>query len=119
VFAIAYSFALQRSPISRPPGIWLVRPNDRIDTKDGHEHPKRLVATGLRALSWELYFSVLSAFHFGWRDLNIGNWIGRASPDEYVLRPIGWTKVASGIQALLSVYLLAIWALAYFGGPFG
>lgn len=30
----------------------------------------------------------------------------------------GWARTVSGIQSLLSVYLLAIWALTYFGRPF-
>lgn len=65
-----------------------------------------------------LYFSLLSAFHFGWRDLNVGNWIARIQPREYVIRATGWVRVVSGLQSLISVYLIALWALSYFGRPF-
>ncbi len=65
-----------------------------------------------------LYFSVLSAFHIGWRDLNVGSWIARLQPREYTLRAKGWVRVVSGVQSLISVYLIAMWVLTYFGRPF-
>lgn len=72
----------------------------------------------LNILGYAFYFSILSAFHIGWRDLNVGNWIARLQPRETILRPRGWVRVVSGIQSLMSVYLLALWALVYFGRPF-
>jgi hypothetical protein len=63
-------------------------------------------------------FSLLSAFYLGGRDLNIGNWIARRQSREYTLRATGWVRVVSGGQFLLSVYLLALWALTSFGRPF-
>jgi hypothetical protein len=35
-----------------------------------------------------------------------------------VLRATGWVRTVAGIQSLLSVYLLALWVLTYFGQPF-
>jgi hypothetical protein len=70
------------------------------------------------AIRFALYFSLLSAFHIGWRELNVGTWITRMQPREYTLRPTGWVRTVSGLQSLLSVYLLALWALSYFGRPF-
>ena len=67
---------------------------------------------------WSLYFSLLSAVHIGWRDLNVGNWIARMQPKEFTLRATGWVRVVSGIQSLIGVYLIALWALTYFGRPF-
>jgi hypothetical protein len=66
-----------------------------------------------------LQFSVLSAFHLGWRELNVGSWIARVQAREYTLRGAGWVWAVAGVQSLLSVYLLALWALTYFGRPFG
>lgn len=43
----------------------------------------------LLTLGFSLYFSLLSAFHIGWRDLNVGNWIARIQPREYTLRAKG------------------------------
>jgi hypothetical protein len=52
------------------------------------------------------------------RGLNVGAWIARLQTREYTLQAIGWVRVVSGAQSLLSVYLLAMWALTYFGRPF-
>jgi uncharacterized protein YjbI with pentapeptide repeats len=65
-----------------------------------------------------LYFSLLSAFHLGWRELNVGTWITRLQQRNYTLSATGWVRAVSGVQSLLSVYLLALWALTYFGRPF-
>jgi uncharacterized protein YjbI with pentapeptide repeats len=78
----------------------------------------RLHAEGIRVFGYAFYFSLLSAFHIGWRDLNVGNWIARIQPREYTLRPKGWVRTVSGIQSLISIYLLALWMLTYFGRPF-
>ena len=66
-----------------------------------------------------LFFSILSAFHLGWREFNVGNWIASVQSREYTLRATGWVRSVSGVQSLVSMYLLAIWALSYFGRPFG
>jgi hypothetical protein len=63
-------------------------------------------------------FSLLSAFYLGWRELNVGNWIIHRPRREYTLRATGWVRVVSGGQFLLSMYLLALWALTSFGRPF-
>ena len=76
------------------------------------------VARFLKAFGVAFYFSLLSAFHFGWRDLNVGNWIARVQPREYAFRPTGWVRMVSGMQSLASVYLVALWVLSYFGRPF-
>lgn len=64
------------------------------------------------------YFSLLSAFQFGWRDVNIGNWIVRIQPREYAFRSTGWVRIVSGLQSIISVYLFVLWVLSYFGRPF-
>ena len=78
----------------------------------------RLSANVPSAFTWGLWFSLLSAFHIGWRDLNVGTWLSRLQPSPFALRARGWVRVVSGFQSLLSVYLIAIWALTYFGRPF-
>jgi hypothetical protein len=40
----------------------------------------------LQQLSTALQFSVLSAFHLGWRDLNVGTWLSRLQTREYALQ---------------------------------
>jgi hypothetical protein len=61
---------------------------------------------------------VLSPFHIGFRELNVGTWLARLQTREYTLRATGWVRAVAGVQSLLSVYLLALWALTYFGRPF-
>ncbi|MCP4746269.1 MAG: pentapeptide repeat-containing protein [Desulfobacteraceae bacterium] len=65
-----------------------------------------------------LHFSILSAFHIGWRDLNAGGWIYKIIPHEYRLAASGRARIISCIQSLISVYLLALSILTYFGRPF-
>jgi hypothetical protein len=71
-----------------------------------------------RLFRTSLYFSLLSTFHIGWREFNVGSWMVRMQPREYTLRATGWVRMVSGIQSPLSVYLLALWILTYFGRPF-
>jgi uncharacterized protein YjbI with pentapeptide repeats len=125
-------FSPQRSaPASRPSGsIYRIWSTDRVETVWDAEYQseeilmrsgakiERLVGGRWFALRYALYFSLLSAFSIGWKDFNVGSWIARIQGREYALRATGWVRVVSGLQSLLSVYLLAIWALTYFGRPF-
>jgi len=130
ILALVYTLALR----SRGRGaLWRVWQPDRIRKDEGQTEPERLswetlkwpqgIPRGFtfrlcRALSLGLLFSLLSAFQIGWRELNVGNWITRLLPGEYTLQGTRWVRVVSGAQSLLSVYLLALWALTYFGRPF-
>ncbi len=115
LFLIPYTYALAFPDPSRGNGIWRVWPDDVIGPKT---EPEFISALGFRAFGYAAYFSLLSAFHIGWRELNVGNWITRIQPRAYVMRATGTFRVISGVQSLISVYLLAIWVLTYFGRPF-
>jgi hypothetical protein len=113
----------QRTP--QGAGIYQVWPSGRIETSERGVSLSKSDETNLLqssntlgAIGYAAYFSLLSTFNIGWRDLNVGTWIARTQPREYALRATGWLRVVSGIQSLLSVYLLAIWVLTYFGRPF-
>jgi hypothetical protein len=128
---------LALSPHGRT-GIWVLRPLERGPQQAGHAQQVRITRNfffpRLQARSagrwWGLpvrcgcalfiggAFSLLSAFYLGWRELNIGNWVARRPSREYPLRATGWVRVVSGGQCLLSVYLLALWALTSCGRPF-
>jgi len=117
-------------------GIWAHWSEDRILLDQGKRLPERLIngfppsdfsqtwlgrrarRSGASCLGLALYFSLISALRIGWHDLNLGTWIDRLLPREYTLRPTGWVRVLSGLQSLVSVYLLALWVLTYFGTPF-
>jgi hypothetical protein len=130
VMSIPYMIVLLDRSDNRTGAIWRIWHQDRILNRIGVDAtfrpllaPKKDTERLYRldfasALFYGSYFSLLSAFHIGWRDLNVGSWITRIQPREYVLRATGWVRVLSGIQSLLSVYLIALWVLTYFGRPF-
>ena len=130
VFSIPYMFALRATGKG---GIWAVWADDSIAKIPEPQRVLRVTCEfpfGLplkradafprvmRAILIGLYFSLISASQIGWHDLNVGNWISRIQPREFNLRATGWVRVLGGIQSLLSVYLLALWVLTYFGSPF-
>jgi uncharacterized protein YjbI with pentapeptide repeats len=115
VFLVPYGIALQRHSGA---GIWMIWSKERVLTSEGTDAPVRLESKGFRLLWTAFYFSLLSAFNIGWREINVGNWLSRLQSHEYTLRATGWVRSLSGIQSLLSVYLVALWVLTYFGRPF-
>jgi hypothetical protein len=119
-----YSFAIFQSPHRRS-GIYRTEANDSHSLNKGKSTlarsesvVERLHSTGLGILGWSAYFSLLSTFQIGFRDFSVGTWIARLQTRNFALEPVGWVRTMSGVQALLSVYLLAIWVLTYFGRPF-
>jgi uncharacterized protein YjbI with pentapeptide repeats len=116
LFSIFYFFALAWPP--KMDGIWKVWVSERVRKDLGSKDPDRLKLKFLPAIAFGFYFSVISAFSIGWRDFNVGNWITRIQRREYTLRASGWVRTVSGAQSLVSVYLLALWVLTYFGRPF-
>lgn len=136
VFALPYMLALRSR--KRETGIWVLLLPDRVLGRAAKDRPYKLTKRtpfrpmpekmankliarfwrALRMLRLGFYFSLLSAFSLGWRELNVGNWITRIQKREYTLRATGWVRTVAGLQSLLSVYMLALWVLSYFGRPF-
>jgi hypothetical protein len=127
-YVALFCWILLQSASSRS-GLWMIVPADRLTRGRGHERVVRIQPQTaktwrkrrmgeFRMFCTSFYFSLLSAFHLGWREFNVGTWIARMQPREYTLRATGWVRMVSGIQSLLSVYLLALWVLTYFGRPF-
>lgn len=127
-FSVFYSFAIQSKGTS---GIWAVsswQPN-LPEKKDWPIRvtpefffpkfsKKNIFRTQTFTLLGSFYFSLLSAFNIGWRELTLGTWITRLQTREYSLKPIGWVRTVSGVQSLISLYLLVLWFLVYFTRPF-
>ena len=65
-----------------------------------------------------MFFSLMSAFNIGFRDINFGRWLRLLTRQEFDIKAVGWARVIAGWQSLISVYLIALWALTYFGRPF-
>lgn len=71
-----------------------------------------------RAIKIACLFSLMSAFNIGFREINFGRWIRMIQSREFDIKARGWPRTVSGIQSLLSVYLVALWLLSQFGNPF-
>jgi len=71
-----------------------------------------------RLIRIALYFSVITAFKIGWRELNVCTWITRLQSREYRLQAFGWVRIVAGLQSLIGAYLIVLWAFTYFGRPF-
>jgi hypothetical protein len=123
-----YMVPILRSP--EPPaksgGLYQVFPANRIDETAANPMlaDEGMVLRVHEMNAWSAfrsaaYFSLLSAVNIGFQDFTVGDWIQRIQAREYKLQAIGWVRVVSGIQSLLSVYLLAMWVLTQFERPFG
>jgi len=110
VFACYYALAIYQGP--QQGGIWVLRnaPNQHPDRT---MRPVLLTSRNCRPLLAGLWYSILSAFRIGWHDFNVGDWIARLQGRSYRLEAEGWTRRASGIQSLISVYLLALAIASY------
>lgn len=95
--------------------VWSDEPGYRNGRRKRQEMLRPNVSSSLMI---GLQFSLLSMFHIRWRELDFGSWISRMQTREYVYRPTGLVRTVSGLQSMVSVYLVAIWALTYFGRPF-
>ena len=72
-----------------------------------------------RALVWVSFvFSLMSTFNIKFRDVDFGRWLRQLTTKEYDIKAVGWTRTVSGLQALLSVYFIALLLVTYFGRPF-
>ena len=119
-------------------GIWVSWLPNRVLLEEGQEKPVKLttvppfdppargwcarvcwqVRKFWRILRLGLFFSLVSAFSLGLKELHLGNWISRLQKKEYILRPTGWVRTVAGIQSLISFFLLALWAFLYVGSIF-
>lgn len=125
-FSIIYTLFLFAG--SKKHGIWQIWPKDSVGPNIGLEGLDRLIIHNWHnwhnwrdwwcTIRYAFYFSLLSAFHIGWREFSIGNWMAQLQLRPYTLQPTGWVRFFSGLESLLSVYLLAMWFLTYFGRPF-
>ena len=118
IFWPFYSYALAWPNEQKNFGIWRVWANDRTSLPSDRSESELFEPSIPWVLWLGFYFSLLSAFHIGWRDFSVGSWLSRLQLVDYTMTPTGWVRVFSGIQSLFSVYLLAMWFLFYFGRPF-
>lgn len=70
------------------------------------------------AVSVGLFFSFRRTFHFGFKELDFGNWLKLLQAREFDIRAYGWPRMLSGAQSITSIYLLALSILSAFSTPF-
>ena len=116
VFSFPYMLALLG--LSEKHGIWYIGKKDISMSYNGEIIKKIDISNSFFNLAYAPYFSLLSAVYIGWRDINVRNWVTKIQPFEHTLKANGWVRTLSGIQSLISVYLLALTVLTYFGNPF-
>ncbi len=78
-----------------------------------------LTPHGLAVLGYGILFSLSSAVGFAGARLSLGRWISRIQGRESVFRARGITRILSGVQTTLCLYLLSLWFLTLFARPFG
>jgi Pentapeptide repeats (8 copies) len=92
--------------------------NAESRAKGATRKPGRWLRGEWRLARAAMFFSLISAFNIGYQELNIGQWLKMLTRREYDLKAGGWVRTAAGTQSLVSVYMLALWVLTYFGHPF-
>lgn len=65
-----------------------------------------------------LGFSLRSTVNLKFQWLDAGAWLRMIQRRNFELEGFGWARTMSGLQSLLSFYLIALWVLSYFGRPF-
>lgn len=120
-FAALYTLAMLRPGFS---GIYANRPKDAVQGKPLDRwillrHRYNGLRGAIRTVRVALWFSTISAFRVGFREFSVGDWLTRLQSREYIMVGRGWVRTFSGIQSLLSLLLLALSVLSFFGRPFG
>lgn len=120
VFAPFYAWAIYRERL------WIRRPDGAVGQRAFKDWvpARRLLRGSQLQRIWAqvkvaLWFSTVCAFRVGYRDVNVGDWITRLQPKEFLLAAKGGYRTLSGLQSLISVYLLALTVLCVIGRPFG
>lgn len=102
---------------SGPEGEEQIKPR-RLAPAPRWRYPIRVLEREARVLFWAGFFSLMSAFNIGFREINFGRWLRLLTRTEYDLKARGWARTVAGVQSLISVFLIALWLLTYFGHPF-
>jgi hypothetical protein len=114
-FTALYVVAIIKS--GRRGALWRIWNKDRVEVS-GTDQPDQLTSKNCSVLFSALHFSILAAFSVGMKDLDVGSWIARLFPWEYTIRGTGWVRTVSGLQSMITVYLLGLWFVSFFGHPF-
>jgi hypothetical protein len=65
-----------------------------------------------------MFLSLISAFSIGVGQFNLNDWVKRVLKKEYQIDANGLTRTLIGLQSLVSLYLVSLTILIFFGDPF-
>lgn len=79
-------------------------------------------ASGLSALIWRefglvrqtMFFSLMNGVNLGFKDIDLGRWLRLLPRREMDIRAVGWARTVAGLQALCTLYLVALWVVITF-----
>jgi len=95
---------------------------EKVEYPIWEEKVKSTGKTYLNAISklieYSILFSFMSAFNYGFREINFGRWIRNLLHEDIDIKTTRWARTASGIQSIICLYLFALWLLIYFSNPF-
>jgi hypothetical protein len=80
--------------------------------------PYSFMRSECRLLRVAAFFSLMNAFNIRFREIDFGRWLRLFTIREYDLKAEGWARPVAAFQALFSLYMIALWVLAFFGRPF-
>jgi uncharacterized protein YjbI with pentapeptide repeats len=66
-----------------------------------------------------LVFSMMNATNISFREFNFSRWLYLLFTEDVNIRPTGWIRPISAFQSIISLFLLILFLLSYFGRPFG
>ncbi len=91
--------------------LWIgAGPLDRLKRKTRRWRKQRIQVRGFTLPGYALLFSLASVLLMGGHGLPLFSLTGLGGRRPYSLRPTGWVTIASGIQSILSLYLIGTWA---------
>jgi hypothetical protein len=121
LFAPFYYLAISQAQTINDPCVYELweedipgKPEHRASLWKPAQSANRRVATA----AFALYFALLSAFQFGWKEFSIRSWIEHVNPRESTLRARGWVRSVAGLQALFGLYMVVLWIFLIFSNPF-
>jgi hypothetical protein len=71
-----------------------------------------------RRIGLAFLFSLERSLRIGFREVSPNHWLKMLLPPEFEFKSRGWPRIVSGVQSLISVALIALSLLSYFGRPF-
>ncbi len=72
----------------------------------------------MRRIGIAFLFSLERTLRIGFREVSPNHWLKMLLPREFEMVSSGWPRFVSGVQSLISVGLIVLSLLSYFGRPF-